>query len=154
MPKGVIVLLVVIGVVFLLTLAVGGANHDESYDEDNPPGFVKAIDNLGASRPLRIENDVTTSCTVQSATVVSVSGACAIEVPSRGAFSRPVKAVLRSASGTVGVTFRPAEGDAPPSKAIASGGCVSTGIDRHGGQLELACAGGGTCVVDLRPESC
>ncbi len=74
-------------------------------------------------------------------------------MPSRGAFSRPVKAALRSAAGTVAVVYRPAEGDTP-SQTLSPGECVATGVDRKGGRFDLGCVGGGTCVVELREEGC
>lgn len=148
MPKGVIVVLVVVAVVFALTLVVGKSNHGGTADPDHPPGIVSAF--KGGGSPLTIGDGVTTGCGTSSPTRVSVSGSCAIVVPSRSAFSRPKQVALRPAAGSTVVRVVPADGDVQGPKTIpGDAACVSSAIDRKGARIELFCSGGGTCIVDL-----
>lgn len=156
-PKGLIVLLVVIAMVFVVVLAMGGRNHRDSNqaDPDNPPGIVSALDEVGGAEPLRIEGDVTTDCENAQGITFTVNGQCEITVPERGAFSRPLKAALRPQGGTIDVVFEPNEGEqqdgpAPNSDSL----CFQTAVDRHGGRFAIACSGGGQCPVVLAEETC
>lgn len=149
MPKGVIVILVVVAVVFALTLALGHNKHGQSFQQgDQPPGIVTAF--KGGGSPLTIEDPVTTNCGVNSATRLTVNGACQIVVPSRSAFSAPKRVAVSPVSGTTFVRVVPADGDAQGPKAIPGGAsCVASAIDHKGARIELACSGGGACIVDL-----
>ena len=61
-PKGVIVLLVVIAMVFVVVLAMGGGQGETATPQD-PPGIVDALGDLGGGRQLRIDEDgVTDTC--------------------------------------------------------------------------------------------
>jgi hypothetical protein len=149
MPKGVIVVLVVIAVVFVLTLVLGHRKHGQSFSQgDQPPGIVTAF--KGGGSPLTIEDPVTTTCGSNSPTRVTVSGACTITVPSRSAFASPKRVALAPASGNTFVRIVPADGDAQGPKSIPGDkACLASAVDHKGAVIQLACAGGGTCVVDL-----
>jgi hypothetical protein len=153
-PKGVIVVLVVIAVVFVLTLVLGKSNHGGTADPNDPPGIVSAF--KGGGSPLAIEDGVTTTCGTSSSTRITFSGPCSITVPSRSAFSQPKRVGLRPASGTFVVALRPADGDIQGPKTIPGDApCFSSAVDHKGARIDLACAGGGTCIVDLVPtRSC
>ena len=157
MPKGVIILLVVVAMVFVVVLAMGGRNHRDSNAADpaNPPGVVSALDKLGGAEPLRIEGDTFTNCANAQGDTLTVNGDCRITVPERGAFSRPIEAALRPTSGGIDVVYVPNEGEqqdgpAPNSDSL----CFQTAVDRHGGRFELTCQGGGQCPVVLGKEGC
>jgi len=156
-PKGVIILLVVVAMVFVVVLAMGGRNHRDSNeaDPDNPPGVVSALDELGGAAPLRIEGDVFTNCDNAQVVTLTVNGTCHITVPGRGAFSRPIEAALRPQGGGIDVDYVPNEGEqqdgpAPNADSI----CVQTAVDRQGGRFDLSCQGGGQCPVVLAKEGC
>lgn len=155
MPKGVIVLLVVIAVVFVVVLAMGGGQGDSATPQD-PPGIVDALGDLGGGRQLRInEEGVTSDCgTGSSAEEVVVDSSCAIQVPARGRFSRPLEAGLRPLSGSIHAEFAPNEGDQQEGDAPGDAQCLSLAVDRHGGVIGLFCSGGGQCTVSLRKEGC
>jgi hypothetical protein len=157
MPKGVIILLVVVAMVFVVVLAMGGRNHRDSNaaDPKDPPGVVSALDELGGAQPLLIEGDVSTDCENAQGNTLTVDGQCRISVPERGAFSRPIEAALRPQSGGIDVVYSPNEGErqdgpAPNSDSL----CFQTAVDRKGGLFELTCQGGGECPVVLGKEGC
>jgi len=146
-PKGVIVVLVVVAVVFALTLVVGKSKHGGTADPDHPPGIVSAF--KGGGSPLKIEGDVTAPC-ASTPTHLSFSGVCNITLPSRSTFSRPVNAAFRAQSGATSVTVLPVGGDQQGPKVVPTDkACLSSAIDHKGARIELACVGGGSCTVDL-----
>jgi hypothetical protein len=156
-PKGVIVLLVVVAVVFVVLLAMG-AGQGETADERNPPGIVDALGDLGGGRQLKVgEDGVTTTCDSGSnPEAVVVDSSCQINVPSRGRFARPVQAGLTPQSGdSIRVVFAPNEGDPPdPHDAPGDARCLALAVDRHGGAIGITCVGGGQCPVSLRAKGC
>ncbi len=157
MPKGVIVLLVVVAMVFVVVVALGGGQGDDASAQD-PPGIVDALGDLGGGRQLRIGDDgVTSSCDPGSSSeAVVVSSSCAITVPARGRFSRPVQAGLTPQSGSsIHVEFEPNEGEQPDGRdAPGDAQCLALAVDRHGGTITISCSGGGQCPVSLRAKGC
>ena len=107
-PKGVIVLLVVIAMVFVVVLAMGGGQGETATPQD-PPGIVDALGDLGGGRQLRIgEDGVTASCDQgPTAEDVVVNSSCDITVPARGRFSRPLEAGLTPQGGSIRAVFTP-----------------------------------------------
>ena len=157
MPKGVIVLLVVVAMVFVVVLAMGGSNHRESNQADphDPPGIVSALDKLGGAEPLRIEGDVSTDCENPLGNTFTVNGSCQITVPKSGAFARPIEALLRPQGGAIDVVYAPNEGEQQDGEAPNSDSlCFQTAVDHHGGRFALSCRGGGSCPVVLVEETC
>ena len=146
MPKGVIVLLVVVAVVFVVVLAMGAGQGDVA-DERNPPGVVDALGDLGGGRQLQIgEDGVQSNCGPGSTSEdIVVNSSCEITVPSRGRFARPVQAGLTPQSGdSIRVVFAPNEGDAPdPHDAPGDARCLALAVDRHGGARHGIAAGRG-----------
>jgi hypothetical protein len=158
-PKGVIVLLVVVAVVFFVVVAMGAGQGEGSPDQaSDPPGIVDALGNLGGGRQLRIgEDGVQSDCEPGAGSeAVVVSASCAITVPARGRFSRPLQAGLTPQSGSsIHVEFTPNEGRQPDGKnAPGDARCLALAVDRHGGVIGLSCSGGGQCPVSLRAEGC
>lgn len=156
MPKGVIVLLVVVAVLFLIALAAGCGQGEGELDPRNAPGIIDSLGNLGGGRQLRIgEDGVTTSCgTGSSGEAIVVNGSCAISVPSRGTFSRPLAAGLTPQGGSISATYAPNEGEQQQGNAPGDAACLSLAVDRHGGNIAISCTGGGQCPVSLRKEGC
>lgn len=157
MPKGVIVLLVVIAMVFVVVLAMGGRNHRDSNqpDANNPEGIIAALGKLGGADPLRIEGDVTTDCENALGNTFTVNGSCQITVPKSGAFARPIEVAMRPQGGSIDVVYTPNEGDQQDGEAPNSDSlCFQTAVDHHGGRFAISCSGGGSCPVVLDEETC
>jgi hypothetical protein len=154
-PKGVIVLLVVVAVVFVITLVIGGSKHNDGFSAgDSPPGYIDSIGIRGKSLTMDLDG-LGTSCGVNSATRITISGSCNITVPSRSAFSRPLNVILRPAGSTITVRTTQAGKTLEDATVPGSGSqCYSSGIDHKGAELDLFCISGPQCIVDLLQESC
>jgi hypothetical protein len=153
MPKLVIVVLVVVGVVFLITLGVGGCNHGGGADSNNLPGIVRLLGG-GDGAFLRVEGDVRSSCNVVTPTRLTINGACAIVAPSRSVFTRPLRMAIRPTFGSVNVGFRPQGGGTQNGAIPGDAPCFEGAIDHRGAELALSCGGGMPCAVELAQAKC
>lgn len=157
MPKVVIIVLVVIAMLFVVTLGLGAGNHGGSADPDHPPALVDALDGLGGSRFLEVSGDVSSNCAANTPRRLTVNGSCSIIVPSRSAFSRPLRVVARPASGTFNAALLPNAGRRPdPALGIprSDAPCFESAVDHQGATIALSCAGAGQCQVDLIERKC
>src|SRR4051794_29285367 len=141
MPKLVIIVLVVVAVLFILATRVRFGQGTE-VDHENPPRLVTKLGGTPGSHLLRVEGDVRSAAAPASPTVLTISPACQLEVPSRSAFSGPLRVTVRPLSGSsVQVTMIPSRGKQPdPAVVPASDGpCFESAVDHGGAVLELVC---------------
>jgi hypothetical protein len=144
----VIVVLVVIVVVFVIILAAG---HNSNGGSDTP-SLLDSLKGLGRTKLLKVEDVKHDGCPAAAGTqILSIQGACVIEVPSGGKFTPVREAKLRFVGGSSAtVLVAPAKGPQPQSKSLGSDP-LSVDLSREGGTIQVSCIP--SCSIEFAQDT-
>lgn len=143
--KVLIILLVVVGVLFVIAVAMGASHGSQPTDDSSGIGFLKG---LQGSRFLRLGDKSSATCAAPGDVVLNVVGSCTITFDKRGLLSTATRVALRPSNGMTVITA-PRKGPVQ-TVSVAAGNCFGTAIDHSGGTLTLFTSG----LVTLLSEAC